>query len=117
MSHISALKLHNFRCYSAAALEELSSGLIVLYGPNGAGKTNVLEAVSLLSPGRGLRGARPLEIQIQKIVTSPLGGEVGAKRWERGLLRDELFLRRAPLSPTLPPKGGGGTPNTPRGRR
>ena len=30
---------------------------MALYGPNGAGKTNLIEAVSLLSPGRGLRGA------------------------------------------------------------
>ncbi len=65
MTFIQTLKLHNFRCYPGAALEDLSSGLIVLHGPNGAGKTNVLEAVSLLSPGRGLRGAKNLEIQCQ----------------------------------------------------
>lgn len=35
----------------------------MLYGPNGAGKTNVLEAISLLSPGRGIRGAKIREIQ------------------------------------------------------
>ena len=35
----------------------LKNGPIVIYGPNGAGKTNLLEAVSLLSPGRGLRRA------------------------------------------------------------
>lgn len=39
------------------------SGPVVLTGPNGAGKTNVLEAVSLLSPGRGLRGAKVSEMQ------------------------------------------------------
>ncbi|MEZ5814481.1 MAG: DNA replication/repair protein RecF [Alphaproteobacteria bacterium] len=65
MTFISNLKLHNFRCYSAVALEGLSSGLIVLHGANGAGKTNALEAVSLLSPGRGLRGAKNIEIQCQ----------------------------------------------------
>lgn len=63
MSHLSSLKLHNFRCYDHAALEALTPGLIVLHGPNGAGKTNVLEAVSLLSPGRGLRGAQVMEMQ------------------------------------------------------
>ncbi len=57
------IKLHNFRCYETAALKDLSSGLVVLSGVNGAGKTNILEAVSLLSPGRGLRGARIMEIQ------------------------------------------------------
>ena len=31
---------------------------VVLAGPNGAGKTNMLDAISLLSPGRGLRGAK-----------------------------------------------------------
>ena len=65
MTFIRNLKLHNFRCYAQSQLEEISSGLIVLYGPNGAGKTNVLEAVSLLSPGRGLRGAKTMEIQCQ----------------------------------------------------
>jgi len=44
-------------------MQDLSAGLIVLSGANGAGKTNVLEAVSLLSPGRGLRGSRVMEIQ------------------------------------------------------
>ena len=59
MSYISSLRLSNFRCYDSARLDDLSSGMIVLSGANGAGKTNVLEAVSLLSPGRGLRGAPP----------------------------------------------------------
>lgn len=63
MIFLQTLKLHNFRCYSDLSLLGLHSGLIVLYGANGAGKTNVLEAVSLLSPGKGLRGAKPLEMQ------------------------------------------------------
>jgi DNA replication and repair protein RecF len=63
MAYVSSLKLHNFRCYSDARLDSLSPGFVVLAGPNGAGKTNVLEAVSLLSPGRGLRTAKILEIQ------------------------------------------------------
>jgi DNA replication and repair protein RecF len=71
MSFISSLKLHNFRCYEQVALDGLSPGLIVLHGPNGAGKTNVLEAISLLSPGRGLRTAKNIEIQRQ----------AGAKAW------------------------------------
>ena len=65
MTFIRNLKLHNFRCYVDAALADLDTGLVVLYGPNGAGKTNVLEAVSLLSPGRGLRGAKNIEMQCQ----------------------------------------------------
>ena len=63
MSFVQTLQLHNFRSYDSAKMEELHSGLIVLCGPNGAGKTNVLEAVSLLTPGRGLRSAANEEIQ------------------------------------------------------
>ncbi|MEM6780663.1 MAG: DNA replication/repair protein RecF [Pseudomonadota bacterium] len=63
MSYLSALKLSQFRCYDAAHLNALSSGLVVLYGANGAGKTNVLEAISMLSPGRGLRGAKIQDMQ------------------------------------------------------
>ena len=51
------LKLTNFRNYSNLTLE-LDARPVVLLGPNGAGKTNLLEAVSFLSPGRGLRRAK-----------------------------------------------------------
>jgi len=54
--HISRLRLTAFRNYAAAALD-LDERHVVLTGPNGSGKTNLLEAVSVLSPGRGLRGA------------------------------------------------------------
>ncbi|MGH6671085.1 MAG: AAA family ATPase, partial [Xanthobacteraceae bacterium] len=50
------LTLTNFRNYHAASLES-GAKTIVLTGPNGAGKTNLIEAISLLSPGRGLRRA------------------------------------------------------------
>ena len=59
---IARLTLTDFRCYAQARLEA-GPGPIVLTGPNGAGKTNLLEAVSLLSPGRGLRGARLGDVQ------------------------------------------------------
>jgi DNA replication and repair protein RecF len=57
---VTRLQLTNVRSY---ALGEIAvSGVpVVLAGPNGAGKTNVLDAISLLSPGRGLRGARLAE--------------------------------------------------------
>ena len=51
------LTLTNFRCYDSALLE-CEARSLVLTGPNGAGKTNLLESVSLLTPGRGMRRAR-----------------------------------------------------------
>jgi DNA replication and repair protein RecF len=53
---IETLALSHFRSHRAARLV-LDGRPVALVGPNGAGKTNVLEAVSLLSPGRGLRRA------------------------------------------------------------
>lgn len=63
MAHITSLNLTNFRSYEGAAINNLPPGPVVLYGPNGAGKTNILEALSLLTPGRGLRGAKVSEVQ------------------------------------------------------
>ena len=54
---VTRLALTDFRNYRSARLD-LAAGPVVLTGPNGAGKTNLLEAVSVLSPGRGLRNAR-----------------------------------------------------------
>ena len=58
---VTRLVLTDFRNYREARLS-LSTEPVVLTGPNGAGKTNLLEAISLLAPGRGLRGARLTEI-------------------------------------------------------
>jgi DNA replication and repair protein RecF len=55
------LTLHNFRNYRAASLEA-GAGAIALVGPNGAGKTNLIEAISFLAPGRGLRRATLNEV-------------------------------------------------------
>lgn len=55
---LTRLKLTEFRCYPAAQLRLDGKKPVVLTGHNGAGKTNLLEAVSYLAPGRGLRGAR-----------------------------------------------------------
>jgi DNA replication and repair protein RecF len=52
----SRLTLTDFRSYASAAIEP-GPGFVLLFGENGAGKTNLLEAVSMLTPGRGLRGA------------------------------------------------------------
>ncbi|ATQ67253.1 MULTISPECIES: DNA replication/repair protein RecF [Methylosinus] len=54
------LRLADFRSYAALDIAILSP-LVALTGENGAGKTNILEALSLFSPGRGLRGAEIAE--------------------------------------------------------
>jgi DNA replication and repair protein RecF len=54
--HLSRLTLTDFRSYASATIGP-GPGFVLLFGENGAGKTNLLEAVSLLSLGRGLRGA------------------------------------------------------------
>lgn len=56
MPAVSRLALTDFRNHADALLEP-GPGFVLLSGDNGAGKTNILEAVSLLAPGRGLRGA------------------------------------------------------------
>lgn len=61
---IERLMLTDFRCYEHVMIEPTNRP-VVLCGPNGAGKTNVLEAVSLLSPGRGLRRAKLTEVARQ----------------------------------------------------
>jgi DNA replication and repair protein RecF len=55
-ARIRRLTLTNFRSYHAAQIE-VGADLVVLVGPNGAGKTNLIEAISFLGPGRGLRRA------------------------------------------------------------
>ena len=96
MAYIHNLKLNHFRCYDKAALDDLPPGLIALSGANGAGKTNILEAISLLSPGRGLRGARVMEIQ-QKNVPEPWAVSCGLQT------RYEEVRLGTGLDPTSPP--------------
>ncbi len=67
--HVARLSLVDFRCYADARFAA-GPGFVLLTGENGAGKTNALEALSLLSPGRGLRGATLGEM-------ARIGGEGG----------------------------------------
>ena len=60
-ARICRLTLTKFRSYRTATIAP-KPNLVALTGPNGAGKTNVLEAISFLSPGRGLRRAQLDEI-------------------------------------------------------
>jgi len=63
MSYIESIRLNYFRNYETATLENIEGGFVVLTGENGAGKTNLLEAVSYMSPGRGLRQAKVVDLQ------------------------------------------------------
>ena len=71
---LAALSLTDFRSYAGAAVR-LTGAPVVLFGANGAGKTNLLEAISYLAPGRGLRGATAGEVGRR----AP--GEMGARPW------------------------------------
>jgi len=71
---ITALTLTDFRSYAAATLVHRGR-TVVLHGPNGAGKTNLLEALSLFTPGKGLRGASAPEMGRRE------PGEAGGRAW------------------------------------
>jgi DNA replication and repair protein RecF len=73
-SRILTLALTDFRSYARAELDTRGR-TVYLHGPNGAGKTNLLEGVSFLAPGRGLRGAAAVEVGRR------LPGEVQGRAW------------------------------------
>src|SRR5689334_16208771 len=80
-ARIRRLTLTNFRSYRAASLN-VDAQLAVLVGPNGAGKTNLIEAISFLAPGRGLRRATLDEVAFSEgdgswAVASELEGALG----------------------------------------
>ena len=71
--HIARLTLSNFRNHAALDLQ-LDARPVCLFGPNGAGKTNILEALTMLAPGRGLRGASLTDV-------ARAGDEMRAQPW------------------------------------
>jgi DNA replication and repair protein RecF len=78
---IRRLTLSNFRSYHAAQVD-VGAGPVVLVGPNGAGKTNLIEAISFLAPGRGLRRATLAEVAFVEgdgswAVAADVEGELG----------------------------------------
>jgi len=77
---VTRLVLTDFRNYREARLT-LGTEPVVLTGPNGAGKTNLLEAVSFLAPGRGLRGARLTEIDRRRTGECAAPPEVATRGW------------------------------------
>jgi DNA replication and repair protein RecF len=87
-TRLSALALSEFRSHARARLA-FDGRLVALWGANGAGKTNLLEAVSFLSPGRGLRGAGPAEVARRAgpggwRLSAVLGTPEGAREVETG---------------------------------
>ncbi len=63
VTKVKTLKLSSFRNYLALDLKPQSQhNIIVITGKNGSGKTNILEAISLLSPGKGIRGCKLSDI-------------------------------------------------------
>jgi DNA replication and repair protein RecF len=85
------LSLTNFRNYRAASLEA-GATTIVLVGPNGAGKTNLIEAISLLAPGRGLRRATLDEVAFSDgdgswAVAAEIEGALGLATLGTGIAR------------------------------
>ena len=84
---LTRLALTDFRSYERAELP-LDGRAVYLFGPNGAGKTNLLEAVSLLTAGRGLRGSAIAELGRR------LPGEARGRAWA---VAAEVRLGEEPL--------------------
>lgn len=73
------LQLQNFRNYETLRITAEPGTPVVLMGPNGAGKTNILEAISLLTPGRGLRKSKFASMVRQAAVSSARSWVVSAE--------------------------------------
>ena len=102
MARVLRLTLTNFRNYRAATLEA-DTRPIVLVGPNGAGKTNLIEAISFLAPGRGLRRAALDEVAFHEgdgswAVAAEIEGALGLATLgtgiERGADQEETVSRK-----------------------
>jgi DNA replication and repair protein RecF len=89
---LTRLALENFRNYAAVSLK-LDGRHVCLYGANGSGKTNLIEAVSMLAPGRGLRSADLVDI----VRRDPAG--LSARSWALSAdLRDGDVDRKLTLA-------------------
>ena len=81
---VQRLVLTDFRCYATLRLN-IEAPMITLTGANGAGKTNLLEAISFLVPGRGLRAAKLTDIARRQIDSSSPGQCWGVAATVEGL--------------------------------
>ena len=94
MLRLRRLQLTQFRSYVALDWRP-ASPIAVISGPNGSGKTNLLEAISLLIPGRGLRGARTADLPLR-----------GAESWAVAAEIERDGIAHA-LGTGTPPEGPG----------
>ena len=100
MVFLTSLTLTDFRNYAYARLE-LDDRPVVLVGSNGAGKTNLLEAVSFLTPGRGMRRAKIAEVGRQGAVPWVISAHINTLHGEI-----QIGTGREAL-PISPPQAGG----------
>jgi DNA replication and repair protein RecF len=77
ISHLSLTAFRNFRALSL----EIEARPLVLTGPNGAGKSNILEAISYLAPGSGMRGAGLREVDCRHLDNAAPLGVPGGRAW------------------------------------
>jgi len=105
---VTRLTLTDFRCYASLRLD-VDRRPVVLTGANGAGKTNLLEALSFLAPGRGLRGVRLAQVGRQQArqhansdvswaVATTLATPDGPLDLGTGLIAEERAARNATRS-------------------
>jgi DNA replication and repair protein RecF len=105
---VTRLSLTNFRSYAVGELVTAGAP-VVLAGPNGAGKTNILDALSLLAPGRGLRGSK-LNEHVRKGPAAPTAALWAvAATVKRGNVDYEIGTGLAEQSFSRP--GGGSRPD------
>lgn len=94
MTALTRLRLKDFRNYETLGLD-LDGRHVCLYGPNGAGKTNLLEAVSQLGPGRGLRSATLADLTRHGAGTGwTVGATIDDRRIGVGLETDGITSKR-----------------------
>jgi DNA replication and repair protein RecF len=100
---VSRLTLTDFRSYASASVEP-GSGFVLLFGENGAGKTNLLETVSMLAPGRGLRGAALSDMARQggtrawAVAAKIAGTDIGTGTQPTAPERRQVRINGAPAS-------------------